>query len=134
MATTNNLEKKYVSAVYDPRQTIGVDAGTQAASPITPASTSSVPVGSVINSVVIDTKAAFTGGSHTLQVKMGGVNITKATSISERSTTVPFSTLLGPVVTTNTDPINVTIAAADIAGTNVGYCRIIIGYFPPVSS
>jgi hypothetical protein len=131
MATTNNIQKKYVVGIYDTRAGAMVDTATTAGSPHTLVSSTVVPIGSLIDSVKVDTKVTFAGGANTLQVHIGGVNVTKAMSIAERSTTVPFSTLLGPVVTTNAEAMNVTVAVANITD---GYCRIIIGYFEPAAA
>ena len=131
MATTNNLEKKYAVGIYDVRAGAMVDTATQAGSPHTLVSSTVIPIGSLIDSVLVDTKVAFTGGANTLQVFIGGVTVTAAMSIANRSTTVPYTTLSATSVTTSAAPMNVTVGTADITD---GYCRIIIGYFEPAAA
>ena len=128
MATTNNLEKKYVSAIYDftdDGSDIATDAGVTSL-----ATTSSVPVGSLINSVVVETKTLNVGAGNTMKVTIGGVDVTGNMSIGNRSVTTPYVTLAAQDITTNTDPIKVTLATADLTA---GKCRFIIGYFEPVA-
>ena len=131
MATTNNLEKKYAVGIYDTRAGAMVDTATTAGSPHTLVSGTVIPIGSLIDSVLVDTKVAFTGGANTLQVFIGGVTVTAAMSIANRSTTVPYTTLAATSVTTTAAAMNVTVGAANITD---GYCRIIIGYFEPAAS
>ena len=128
MATTNNLEKKYVSAIYDftdDGSDIATDAGVTSL-----ATTSSVPVGSLINSVVVETKTLNVGAGNTMKVTIGGVDVTGNMSIGNRSVTTPYVTLAAQDITTNTDPIKVTLETADLTA---GKCRFIIGYFEPVA-
>lgn len=132
MATTNNLEKKYAVGIYDTRAGAMVDTATTAGSPHTLVSSTVVPIGSVIDSICVDTKVVFAGGANTLQVFIGGITVTGAMSIADRSVTVPYKTLSAdPKVTTTAAAMNVTVGAANITD---GYCRIIIGYFEPAAS
>jgi len=119
MARSSNPIKHYASAVYD----FSIDGG--AVSTITPAQTSIIPDNAVITEVCIETLTAPTGNSHTLVVNAGGVAITAATSLAERSVTVPYTTVL-PKKATSASAITVTIAVgAATAGKNV----ITVGYF-----
>ena len=125
MAKTNNLEKKYVSAIYD----FTDDAG--AISAITPKTTSVVPTGSLINSVLVETIVANVGTGNTMVVNIGGVDVTGAMTLGNRSVTTPWVTLAAQDITTTTAPIIVTLATAVLTA---GKCRIIIGYFEPVAA
>ena len=125
---TNNLEKKYVSAIYD-----FTDDGSDyaAASGVTSlATTSTVPVGSLINSVLVETKILNAGSGNTMKVTVGGVDVTGNMTIANRSVSTPYVTLAAQDITTSTDPIKVTLGTADLTA---GKCRIIIGYFEPVA-
>ena len=128
MATTNNLQKKYVSAIYD------FDDDGGAISTIVPKTTSSVPQGSIINSIMFQTLTANTGpAGGTMQVTIGGVTIFgSALTLANRTTaeTAPLVNLNAQDITTNTDPIKFALAAQTITG---GKCRIVIGYFDPVA-
>ena len=124
MAKTNNLEKKYVSAIYDFLD----DGGAQAA--ITPATTSVVPTGSLINSVCVETIVLNAGSGNTMTVNIGGVDVTKAMTIGERAVATPFVTLLAQDITSTTAPMICTLATANLTA---GKCRIIVGYFEPVA-
>jgi len=128
MATTNNLEKKYVSAIYD-FDDDSSDIGT-AGGVTTLKTTSSVPVGSLINSILVETKTLNAGTGNTMLLTIGGVNVTSALTIAERSVTTPYVTLAAQDITTSTDPIKVTLATANLTA---GKCRFIIGYFEPVA-
>ena len=128
MATTNNLEKKFVSAIYD-----FLDDGSAyaTASGVTSlATTSTVPVGSLINSVLVETKTLNVGSGNTMKVTIGGVDVTGNMSIGNRSVTTPYVTLNAQDITSSTDPIKVTLGTADLTA---GKCRIIIGYFEPIA-
>tara|TARA_R110000824_G_scaffold66344_4_gene172257 strand:+ start:7848 stop:8237 length:390 start_codon:yes stop_codon:yes gene_type:complete len=129
MNATNNLEKKFVSAIYD--FTDDGSAYATAGGVTSLATTSIVPVGSLINSVLVETKVLnASGGASTMLVTIGGVNVTGAMSIANRSVTTPYVTLAAQDITTSTDPIKVTLGTADL---NAGKCRIIIGYFDPIA-
>ena len=119
--TSINPEIIYASAVYDVSG--GIDLGTQITH--VPARTSFIPDNATIVSVVIDTVTAFVGGANTLLVEAGGVAITAATSIANRSLTVPYTTVL-PKKATTARQIQVTVGTANITA---GKCIITVGYF-----
>tara|TARA_R110000824_G_scaffold79936_1_gene201282 strand:+ start:5266 stop:5646 length:381 start_codon:yes stop_codon:yes gene_type:complete len=116
-----NPEIIYASAVYDVSG--GIDLGTQATH--IPKRTSYIPNNACIVSVVIDTVTAFVGGANTLKVLAGGEEITAATSIANRSLTVPYVNVL-PKKATSDRQIKVTVGAANITA---GKCIITVGYF-----
>lgn len=128
MATTNNLEKKFVSAIYD--FTDDGSAIATAAGVTSLATTSSVPVGSLINSVLVETKTLNVGAGNTMKVTIGGVDVTGNMSIANRAVATPYVTLAAQDITSSTDPIKVTLATANLTA---GKCRIIIGYFEPIA-
>ena len=119
MNRSSNPKKHYASAVYD----FTVDGGADTT--ITPAETSIIPDNALITEVVIETLTAFVGGAHTLLVNAGGVAITAATSIANRSVTVPYTTVL-PKKATGIGAIKVTVATAIITS---GKANIIVGYY-----
>ena len=119
MNRSSNPVKHYASAIYD----LGVDLGTQITH--TPKQTSIIPDNAIITDMVIETLTVFAGGANTLVVNAGGVAISAATSIANRSVTVPYTTVL-PKKATSASAITVTVGAANITS---GKCNITVGYF-----
>nr|QPI16335.1 MAG: hypothetical protein NIOZUU157_00225 [Virus NIOZ-UU157] len=118
MNRSSNPVKHYAQAVYD----FTVDGG--AATTITPAETSIIPDNAIITDVCIEQLLVAAGNAHTLVVNAGGVAITAATSIANRSVTVPYTTVL-PKKATAASAITVTLSAIATQGKSV----ITVGYF-----
>tara|TARA_R100001015_G_C4529325_1_gene96174 strand:+ start:245 stop:619 length:375 start_codon:yes stop_codon:yes gene_type:complete len=120
MARSSNPIKHYASAVYD----FAVDGG--ATSTITPSQTTVIPDNAIITEVCVETLTANTsGGSSTMTINAGGVDITAAMSIADRSVTVPYITV-APKKATSAAAIKCTIATATLTA---GKCVITVGYF-----
>ena len=123
MNRSSNPKKHYASAVYEVNSAAAVDLGTVATH--IPKQSSIIPDNAIITEVVIETLTTFVGGAHTLTVNAGGVDITAATSIANRSQTVPYTTVL-PKKATGIGAIKVTVATAIITS---GKANIIVGYY-----
>ena len=119
MNNSSNPKKHYASAIYD----VAVDTGAVAT--LVPKETSVVPDNAIIVELVIETLAVGVGNSHTLIVNAGGVAISAATSIANRSVTVPYTTVT-PKKATSAAAISVTIGTG--IATAGKYC-ITVGYF-----
>ena len=123
MNRSSNPKKHYASAVYEVNSTAAVDLGTVATH--IPKQSSIIPDNAIITEIVIETLTTFVGGAHTLTVNAGGVDITAATSLANRSATVPYTTVL-PKKATSASAIKVTVATAVITA---GKANIIVGYY-----
>tara|TARA_R110001592_G_scaffold3263_2_gene18242 strand:+ start:976 stop:1347 length:372 start_codon:yes stop_codon:yes gene_type:complete len=119
MARSSNPIKHYASAVYD----FAVDGGATAT--ITPAQTTVIPDNAVIVEVCVETLTANVGSGNTMTVNAGGVDITAAMSIANRSVTVPFTTVAAKKAT-SAAAIKCTLATATLTA---GKCVITVGYF-----
>ena len=119
MARSSNPIKHYASAVYD----FAVDGG--ATSTITPSQTTVIPDNAIITEVCVETLTTNVGSGNTMTINAGGVDITGAMTIGNRSTTVPYTTVT-PKKATSAAAIKCTLATAVLTA---GKCVITVGYF-----
>ncbi len=125
MAKSNNVQKHFVSAVWD------FDDDTGATGTLPLKQTSNIPQYALVTDVCLDTTIVNTdgGGGNTLQVAVGAVGITAAIALGARNN------VADPPVTALSAPIKVATAGGDeikvIMGTAAalaGRCTITVGY------
>ena len=128
MATTNNLKLKYVMGVYD--ATTDGALGTN-----TLRITSSIPQGSIIRHVVLQTLQAFlpAGGAETIRFKINGGNISAnlGQAALDPALTVPIQT--GYVWWDNNFYLPIQVVCSNGAFSQ-GKVRVIVGYHEPAAN